>query len=84
MNLAAVVMGRLFPGSHGHIGSFTVLAGWHVGSSQILNQWKRILVYLAGGPVAGFLLFGLLTIGINFLDVSQINQLYRGSGPYLT
>ena len=67
-----VVMGRLF-GSHGHIVLYS-FGGLAVGSSQIPNWWKRILVYLAG-PVAGFLLFGLLTIGINFLDVSQINRI---------
>ena len=55
-----VMMGRLF-GSDGHIVLYS-FGGLAVGSIQIPNWWKRVLVSLAG-PMAGFLLWGMLILG---------------------
>jgi Zn-dependent protease len=52
-----VFMGRLF-GSHGHIVLYS-FGGLAIGSSALRNRWQRIAVYFAG-PLAGFLLYGLV------------------------
>jgi Zn-dependent protease len=55
--LGHVFMGRLF-GSHGHIVLYS-FGGLAIGSSALRNRWQRIAVYFAG-PLAGFLLYGLV------------------------
>jgi Zn-dependent protease len=55
--LGHVFMGRLF-GSHGHIVLYS-FGGLAIGSSALRNRWQRIAVYFAG-PLAGFILFGLV------------------------
>ncbi|GIW80471.1 MAG: hypothetical protein KatS3mg105_2278 [Gemmatales bacterium] len=52
-----VFTGRLFH-AQGHI-VLHGFGGLAIGSSALPNRWQRILVYLAG-PVAGFLLFGVV------------------------
>src|SRR5207253_5715528 len=58
--LGHVFAGKLF-GSHGHIVLYT-FGGLAIGSSALRNRWQRIVVYFAG-PVAGFLLCGLVWWG---------------------
>jgi stage IV sporulation protein FB len=65
-----VMVGRLF-GSDGHIVLYS-FGGLAVGSVQVPGWWKRILVCLAG-PMAGFLLWGILQIAIYFIGDAQIN-----------
>jgi Zn-dependent protease len=55
--LGHVFMGRLF-GTHGHIVLYS-FGGLAIGSSALPNRWQRIAVYFAG-PLAGFVLFGLV------------------------
>ena len=56
-----VVMGRLF-GSSGHIVLYS-FGGLAVGSNTQPYRWQRIAVSFAG-PLAGFLLFGVLLAGV--------------------
>src|SRR5205807_2354897 len=55
--LGHVIAGRLF-GTNGHIVLYG-FGGLAIGSSALTNRWKRIFVYFAG-PLAGFILFGLV------------------------
>jgi Zn-dependent protease len=59
--LGHVVAGRLF-GSDGYIVLYS-FGGLAIGSSDLPRRWQRNIVYFAG-PLAGFLLFGLLVGGI--------------------
>ncbi len=52
-----VVMGRIF-GREGHIVLYS-FGGLAFGSSDLPNRWKRIAVSFAG-PLAGFLLYGVV------------------------
>ncbi len=56
--LGHVFMGRLF-GTHGHIVLHS-FGGLAIGSSDLGRRWQRILVYFAG-PLAGFVLLGVVT-----------------------
>lgn len=63
--LGHVLVGRAF-GSHGHI-VLWALGGVAIGSNQLSERWKRVLVLLAG-PGAQFLLFGVVwALGAVFL-----------------
>ncbi len=66
-----VMMGRLF-GSDGHIILYS-FGGLAVGSNRLASWWKRILVCFAG-PLAGFLAYGVLRIGILFLRDARLND----------
>lgn len=57
--LGHVLMGRLF-GTQGHIVLYS-FGGLAVGSSDLSSRWQRIAVYFAG-PLAGFVLFGLVLL----------------------
>jgi stage IV sporulation protein FB len=57
--LGHVLMGRLF-GAQGHIVLYS-FGGLAVGSSDLSSRWQRIAVYFAG-PLAGFVLFGLVLL----------------------
>jgi stage IV sporulation protein FB len=67
-----VIMGRLF-GSDGHIVLYS-FGGLAVGSNQIPKWWKRILVSFAG-PLAGFLLLGIILLSVRLLGDVQMNPL---------
>ena len=55
--LGHVFMGRFF-GADGHIVLYS-FGGVAIGSSDLASRWKRIAVFFAG-PLAGFLLYGLV------------------------
>ncbi len=59
--LGHVYMGRFF-GSHGHILLYG-FGGLAIGASALPRRGQRIAVYFAG-PLAGFLLVGLLVLGL--------------------
>jgi Zn-dependent protease len=59
-----VLMGRLF-GAQGHIVMYG-FGGVAIGSSDLQARWQRVFVYLAG-PLAGFILAGLVTVGYVYL-----------------
>jgi stage IV sporulation protein FB len=63
--LGHVFAGRLF-GSHGHIVLYS-FGGLAIGSSALRNRWQRIAVYFAG-PLAGFILFGLVAWWQSYLN----------------
>ncbi|HLJ93983.1 MAG TPA: site-2 protease family protein [Gemmataceae bacterium] len=67
-----VFMGRLF-GSHGHIVLYS-FGGLAIGSSALRNRWQRIAVYFAG-PLAGFLLFGLVWWAARQVDLRMMSPL---------
>jgi Zn-dependent protease len=67
-----VLMGRLF-GTHGHIVLYS-FGGLAVGSSALRNRWQRIAVYLAG-PGAGFVLFGLVWLLTQYVDLERLSPL---------
>jgi stage IV sporulation protein FB len=66
--LGHVFMGRIF-GAHSHI-VLHAFGGLAIGSSALHNRWKRIAVYLAG-PGAGFILYGLVWLAMQFVDPHQ-------------
>jgi Zn-dependent protease len=70
--LGHVLMGRLF-GTHGHIVLYS-FGGLAIGSSALSNRWQRIAVYFAG-PVAGFVLYGLVRWGVRYLAPGMITPL---------
>src|SRR5438552_2066073 len=78
--LGHVFMGRLF-GSHGHIVLYS-FGGLAIGSSSLHNRWQRIAVYFAG-PLAGFLLFGLVCWAARHMDQQTIGPLLRSTIRYL-
>ena len=59
--LGHVCMGRVF-GTNGHI-LIHGLGGLAIGASNLAHRGRQIAVYLAG-PFAGFLLVGLLVLGL--------------------
>jgi Zn-dependent protease len=69
-----VFMGAFF-GSRGHIVLYS-FGGLAIGSSNLHQHWKRIAVYLAG-PLAGFLLFGLIFGLAYFVRPDTISDLGR-------
>jgi Zn-dependent protease len=72
--LGHVLMGRIF-GSHGHIVLYG-FGGLAVGSSGLRYHWQRIAVYLAG-PVAGFIVFGLVWWLMQSADLRDSAPLVR-------
>jgi stage IV sporulation protein FB len=54
-----VLMGRLF-GSHGHILLYG-FGGLALGANNLRERWRRVLVLFAG-PLAGFLLLGIVFV----------------------
>jgi stage IV sporulation protein FB len=70
--LGHVFMGQLF-GSHGHIVLYS-FGGLAIGSSALRNRWQRIAVYF-GGPLAGFLLYGLVRWAEAHMDPQAMNPL---------
>lgn len=55
-------------GAHGHIVLYS-FGGLAVGSSNLRSRWQRMVVYLAG-PLAGFLLLGLVLLALTVLNPS--------------
>lgn len=70
--LGHVFMGRLF-GSHGHVILYS-FGGLAIGSSALRTRWQRIAVYFAG-PLAGFLLYGLVRWATAYMDRRALNPL---------
>jgi stage IV sporulation protein FB len=59
--LGHVLMGKSF-GSHGHIVLYS-FGGLAVGSNRLSDRWQRVAVCFAG-PLAGFLLLGVVVGGV--------------------
>jgi stage IV sporulation protein FB len=74
--LGHVFAGKLF-GSHGHIVLYS-FGGLAIGSSALRRRWQRIVVYFAG-PLAGFILFGLVWWGKNHLSPQAMTPLVRSA-----
>jgi Zn-dependent protease len=71
--LGHVLVGRAF-GSHGHI-VLWAFGGVAIGSNQLGERWKRVLVLLAG-PGAQFLLFGVVwVLGSLFLSPGRADDM---------
>jgi Zn-dependent protease len=69
--LGHVFVGSLF-GSHGHIVLYS-FGGLAIGSSDLPNRWQRIAVFL-GGPLAQFLLWGLIVLVVRNLATQGLRQ----------
>jgi stage IV sporulation protein FB len=67
--LGHVFMGRFF-GADGHIVLYS-FGGLAIGSNALSNRWQRIAVSIAG-PLADFLLLGVLMLGLFFYDRNQV------------
>jgi Zn-dependent protease len=84
--LGHVVMGRLF-GQQGHIVLYS-FGGLAVGSNGMSRRWQRIAVSFAG-PLAGFLLFGALLVGLraagpdHFAAVTETFKEFVQSGRWV-
>ena len=74
--LGHVFAGKLF-GSHGHIVLYS-FGGLAIGSSALRNRWQRIAVYFAG-PLAGFILFGLVWWWKSNVDPQALSPLLRSA-----
>lgn len=66
-----IFMGRLF-GSHGHIVLYS-FGGLAVGSKNLTRRWQRVLVSFAG-PLAGFVLAGLVFAVYRFTDAEKLPE----------
>jgi stage IV sporulation protein FB len=78
-----VFMGLVF-GNRGHIVLYS-FGGLAIGSSDLDRHWKRIAVYFAG-PLAGFLLFGLvfgLTRLVNTKTISDLGREFFNNMIYI-
>jgi Zn-dependent protease len=69
-----VLMGRIF-GTRGHIVLYS-FGGLAVGSNQLANRWQRIAVSFAG-PLAGFLLLGVVWLGVRLANPEEMSQRLR-------
>lgn len=78
--LGHVCMGLLF-GSRGHIVLYS-FGGLAIGSSALRSRWQRIAVYFAG-PLAGFLLCGLVYWAKTAMDPDSMNPLFASAIRYL-
>jgi Zn-dependent protease len=76
-----VLMGMLF-GAHGHIVLYS-FGGLAVGSNQLTNRWQRIAVSFAG-PLAGFLLLGLVWGVATYLGSEGMSRYAQRAVSYLT
>jgi membrane-associated protease RseP (regulator of RpoE activity) len=66
--LGHVFVGRIF-GAYGHIVLYS-FGGLAIGSSDLSHRWQRVAVYFAG-PLAGFILLGLVELIIRFIDIPR-------------
>jgi Zn-dependent protease len=69
-----VFMGILF-GRRGHIVLYS-FGGLAIGSVSLPRHWQRIAVSFAG-PLAGFLLYGVVRLAYSQLDVFRLTRLSR-------
>src|SRR5437879_6589053 len=64
-----VIVGQLC-GSHGHIVLYA-FGGLAIGSNQLADRWQRIAVCFAG-PLAQFLLLGLVGLGVATMGLDYL------------
>lgn len=70
--LGHVLAGRLF-GTDGYIVLYS-FGGLAIGSSDLPRRWQRVIVYFAG-PLAGFLLFGVVLAMLILLRGADLHPL---------
>jgi Zn-dependent protease len=78
--LGHVFAGRVF-GADGHIVLYS-FGGLAIGSSDLRRRWQRVLVYFAG-PLAGFLLFGVVVAALFLLRAVELPPLVRAAISFL-
>jgi Zn-dependent protease len=66
--LGHVFVGRIF-GAYGHIVLYS-FGGLAIGSSDLPHRWQRVAVYFAG-PLAGFILLGLVEVIIRVIELPR-------------